>query len=913
MVASFASCDDTGPSGPCAEWLAGDLVISEVLANPSGADHGREWVELHNATGTAHSLRGLELTWSAEDGSDARAHAFETDDALMAGDYYVVGSVLDDDRPTHMDYGYGEALGDFDNASGRLVLRCAERVLDEVVYRGTVDGASRGYDGELPPNATANDDVTHWCDSRAPFATGDFGSPGARNASCQGATPGRCSEGGLERDTVPPGLGDVVITELHPNPVAVADGAGEWFELLVLAEVDLNGLQLGKVPGDVRTTLASSECARVSPGTYVLFASSAESTTNGGLGNVNFVVDLALASSGGGLFVGYDDVVLDAIAYTQSEDGAASTLDPRYLGATDNDDEALWCHANVAYGDGDRGTPGGANTRCTFPLPEGMCDDAGTLRQLVPPVLGDVVITELMPDSGAVSDTDGEWFEVYFTRAADLNGLELGTALGSVGFRIEQDACLRVGAGSHVVFAKNAAGPNGGLPSDAIDYDTLTLTNGATAAQPGTLFVGMAGGVLDVARWFTSATGVARSLDRDTLSADENEHEASWCAAAAGDTFGDGDRGTPGDANPVCPFVLPAGRCTDGAATRAIVKPSAGDLILTEVMADPAVVGDTAGEWFEVLATADVDLNGLQAGAEFGTPLLTVTQARCLRVTAGSHVLFARSTMSGANGGLPPGALTFGFSLANDPGSLFIGVDDALLDRVAWTSSPTGASLQLEPEDQDDRLNDALATTGCEGTTMYGTGDRGTPGAANLDCLDPGECWEGPTARALATPRVGDLYVNEVMPNPATAEPGTEWFEVVTTADVDLNGLRVTSGTTSYMFSSESCVTVLRGDHLLFARSALTTSNGGLPDVDFAHSLSLPNSNGSLALHAGSVMLDTVTWSSTVNGQSRAVRAGQAMPHLANDSLASWCNALTVYGPVANMNSGTPGSANQCP
>lgn len=913
IVASFASCDDPEPSGPCAAWLPGDLIISEVLANPSGADEGREWVELHSATDTAHALRGLELSWSNEDGSDLRVHVFETDRPLEAGGYFVVGAVPDDDRPTHVDYGYGDSLGELDNTSGRLALRCGEHVLDEVVYRDTADGASRAYDGALPPNATTNDDLTHWCDSRARSSTGDFGSPSERNAACHGSAEGRCSDAGVEREVVAPAVGEVVITELHPNPLAVVDGAGEWFELLVLAEVDLNGLQLGKVPGDVRVTLTSSECVRVTPGTYVLFASSAESTTNGGLTSVNFVADLTLGSTGGGLFVGHDDVVLDAVGYAASEVGTALQLDPRHLTSVENDDEARWCHASAPYGDGDRGTPGGANTRCAFPLPPGMCDDGGVLRPLVPPAPGDVLITELMPDAGAVSDTEGEWFEVYVARDVDLNGLELGTALGSVGFRVEQDACLRVAAGSHVVFAKNAAGANGGLPSDAIDYDTLTLGNGATAAQPGTLFVGLGGTVLDVARWFTSAAGVSRSLDREVRGADGNDAESSWCAAAADDTFGDGDRGTPGEANPTCPFVLPAGWCMDGTSTRAIVTPSAGDLVITEVMADPAVVGDNAGEWFELLATADVDLNGLQAGTAFGAPLLTVTQARCLRVTAGSHVLFARNTMSGANGGLPAGAMTFGFSLANDPGALFIGVAGVLLDRVAWTSSPTGASLQLEAEDQDDRRNDVLTTTGCWGSTPYGTGGRGTPGAANLDCLDEGECWDGTVAREIVTPQVGDLYVSEVMPNPATAEPGTEWFEVATTADVDLNGLRVTSGTVTYAFASETCMRVLRADHLLFARGTESASNGGLPPVDFVHTLSLPNSSGSLSLQAGGVLLDGVTWSTTVNGRSRALRMGQAAPHLANDSPTSWCNAETGYGPAGNGNSGSPGSANTCP
>jgi hypothetical protein len=297
LAASITGCGGDGPSDPCAGLLPGDLVISEVMANPSGADDGREWVEIHNPGSAELSLAGLELVRSAEDGSGARAHVLDTADLLAAGAYYVLGGVLDAARPSYVNYGYGDALGDFGNTSGRVVLRCGDRVIDEVVYLDSTDGASRAYDGDLPPNATANDDTTRWCDSPATFSTGDFGSPGVRNASCGGSSLGRCSEGGVERDTIPPTEGDVVITELHPNPMAVADGEGEWFEVLVQAEVDLNGLQLGKVPGTVLTTLSSSECLSVSPGTYVLFASSDDSATNGGMANVDFVVDLPLGNS----------------------------------------------------------------------------------------------------------------------------------------------------------------------------------------------------------------------------------------------------------------------------------------------------------------------------------------------------------------------------------------------------------------------------------------------------------------------------------------------------------------------------------------------------------------------------------------------------------------------------------------
>ena len=319
-------------------------------------------------------------------------------------------------------------------------------------------------------------------------------------------------------------------------------------------------------------------------------------------------------------------------------------------------------------------------------------------------------------------------------------------------------------------------------------------------------------------------------------------------------------------------------------------------------------------EWFEVYVATAVDLNGLQAGTTFGTPSLMITQANCLEVTAGSYVLFARNTMMGANGGLPLGAIGYGFNLANDPGALFIGVSGALVDQVAWTSSPTGASLQLEPADYDEALNDALTAVACNGTTVYGAGDRGTPGAANLDCLDAGECWDGASARDIVTPLVGDLYINEVMPNPATAEPGTEWFEIAVTANVDLNELIVTSGASDFPFMDQDCVAVSAGDYLLFARSAVAMSNGDLPAVDFVYtSISLTNTNSSLELRTAGGSLDTVTWTSSVNGRSRALVPGQTTPHVDNDTLSNWCNESVIYGPMANGNSGTPGFANACP
>ena len=64
-----------------------------------------------------------------------------------------------------------------------------------------------------------------------------------------------------------------------------------------------------------------------------------------------------------------------------------------------------WCESGPQFGAGDRGTPGAAND-CT-PLPH-----------------RDVVINEVHIDPNAVSDTAGEWFELYNATdsAIDING-----------------------------------------------------------------------------------------------------------------------------------------------------------------------------------------------------------------------------------------------------------------------------------------------------------------------------------------------------------------------------------------------------------------------------------------------------------------------------------------------------------
>ena len=58
--------------------------------------------------------------------------------------------------------------------------------------------------------------------------------------------------------------------------------------------------------------------------------------------------------------------------------------------------------------------------------------------------------------------------------------------------------------------------------------------------------------------------------------------------------------------HPTC-GIVPEGQClVDGTSARDKVPPVLGELVISEFMANPKKVDDTAGEWFEVFATADV-------------------------------------------------------------------------------------------------------------------------------------------------------------------------------------------------------------------------------------------------------------------------------------------------------------------
>ena len=154
----------------------------------------------------------------------------------------------------------------------------------------------------------------------------------------------------------------IVITEVMPNPSAVSDSYGEWFEVYNADTVslDLNGWII-KDDGSDTHTISVTDSLPILPGGYLVFGRNEDSTTNGG-----FTVDYEYSNFTLGnstdevLLVDTENAIVDQVAYTTSfpfGNGASMYLIDM---TADNNDGSNWTVSTMPFGDGDYGTPGKA-------------------------------------------------------------------------------------------------------------------------------------------------------------------------------------------------------------------------------------------------------------------------------------------------------------------------------------------------------------------------------------------------------------------------------------------------------------------------------------------------------------------------------------------------------------------------
>ncbi|MEO1056059.1 MAG: ExeM/NucH family extracellular endonuclease [Actinomycetota bacterium] len=169
--------------------------------------------------------------------------------------------------------------------------------------------------------------------------------------------------------------------------------------------------------------------------------------------------------------------------------------------------------------------------------------------------------------------------------------------------------------------------------------------------------------------------------------------------------------------------------------------PAPGDLVITEVMQNPDAVGDTSGEWFEVrnLTAQPISLDGWTISDNDSD---SHTIAGPIEVPAGGYAVLGNNADVATNGGVPVDYEYPPFFLANGADELVLTDPNGVeFDSIEWDGgpiwpNPTGSSMTLNPATIDAALNDD-GSNWCEATSVFGSGDLGTPGADNDTCAPP--------------------------------------------------------------------------------------------------------------------------------------------------------------------------------
>ena len=183
--------------------------------------------------------------------------------------------------------------------------------------------------------------------------------------------------------------------------------------------------------------------------------------------------------------------------------------------------------------------------------------------------------------------------------------------------------------------------------------------------------------------------------------------------------------------------------CSEGCTlmTSCTMAPMQGELVFTEVMADPNVNSDNDGEWFEMrnVTSRVIDLSGCMIESSTSTGMESFTISS-LVAQPGQYLTFARSVNAPFTASYTYNA---NINLNNTTDSLALycnsGTSNVLVDQVAYDNGatfpdPTGASISLNPARVTAAQND-LGSNWCAASSVFGVGDLGTPGAPNDACF----------------------------------------------------------------------------------------------------------------------------------------------------------------------------------
>ena len=350
----------------------GELLITEIMQDPEQADDWRgEWIEIYNPSAVSIDLDGLQLVSTTEAGITISGSLILPPEefALLApsGSLILNGGISVDYIYNYNDFKLSETED--------IEISYDGAVFDSISYQSGEGNILVGNSLSLMPqyfDEQANDNQDNWCVSSSTFGHGDLGTPGASNDACSHAS-----------DLV---FGDIIFTEMMPDPAEASDWKGEWFEIYNTTDavIDLRGLELGSYR-DVGETI--TEHLYLLPQEYFLLAVYSDSNVNGGITpDLTYTYSFLKQYGSDTLSLEVAGTEIDSISWTindWSQAGVSLNLSPIAFSGNDNDEASFWCPSTSTYGDGDSGTPGTTNVDCSlvdydsdgYTALEGDCDD----------------------------------------------------------------------------------------------------------------------------------------------------------------------------------------------------------------------------------------------------------------------------------------------------------------------------------------------------------------------------------------------------------------------------------------------------------------------------------------------------------------------------------------------------------
>jgi len=165
-----------------------------------------------------------------------------------------------------------------------------------------------------------------------------------------------------------------------------------------------------------------------------------------------------------------------------------------------------------------------------------------------------------------------------------------------------------------------------------------------------------------------------------------------------------------------------------------------GELLISEVMANPLQVSDTNGEWFELFnASANpIDINGITI-SDTGSNIHEINNGGSLFINPGDYLVLGRNGDNSSNGGYIADYVYNNFTLGNSSDQIILSSTGMQIARLDYSGLPFGMA-GVSAELMRQTVNPSSVDYQLTQDTIYGIGDIGTPGSTgsfNLSNASP--------------------------------------------------------------------------------------------------------------------------------------------------------------------------------